>query len=90
MRNPIADRSSRRRFAQPPPAHPGNSSFAGPLAPLVLRRRDARRQLRRSGRPAVREVSSEKRRRLKDRQEGRVRTPERKTPCVLPSLTPVR
>lgn len=67
--------------AQPPPAHPGNSAFAGPSAPLVRRRRDARPQLRRSGRPAVREVSSEKRRHEKDRQQGRVRTPERNIPC---------
>jgi hypothetical protein len=40
--------------------HPGHSSFAGLLAPLVLRGRHARSQLRQSGRSAVREMSSRK------------------------------
>ena len=40
--------------------YPGHSSFAGLSAPLVLRSRDARSQLRPSGRSAVREVSSRK------------------------------
>ncbi len=40
--------------------HPGRSSFAGLLAPLALRSRDARPQLPQSGRSAVREVSSRK------------------------------
>ncbi len=40
--------------------YPGYSFFAGLSAPLVLRSRDARSQLRQSGRSAVREVSSRK------------------------------
>ncbi len=39
---------------------PGRLSFAGLAAPLVLPSRDARPQLRQSGRSAVREVSSRK------------------------------
>jgi hypothetical protein len=40
--------------------YPGHSFFAGLSAPLVLRSRDARSQLRQSGRSAVLEVSSRK------------------------------
>jgi len=40
--------------------HPGRSSFAGLQAPLVVCGRDARQQLRRSVRPAVLRMSSEK------------------------------
>ena len=40
--------------------YPGHSFFAGLSAPLVLHSRDARPQLRQSGRSAVLEVSSRK------------------------------
>jgi hypothetical protein len=48
--------------------HPGHLSCAGLLAPLVLHSRDARPQLRQSGRSAVREVSSRKDEDRKGRQ----------------------
>jgi len=44
--------------AQPPPTHPGHSSFAGLSAPLVLCGSNARPQLHPAARSAVREMSS--------------------------------
>jgi ParB family chromosome partitioning protein len=67
--------------------HPGNSSFAGPIAPLVLRRRDARPQLRRSGRPAVRKMSSEKRRHEQEWQRA-APYPVKEKPMYLVTLDP--
>lgn len=63
--------------AQPPLRHPGHSSFAGLSAPLVRRSRDARSQVRQSGRSAVREVSSS---RDEDRK-GWQNLLKGKTPC---------
>ena len=57
----VADRSSCRRILlNRRLRYPGHSFFAGLSVPLVLRSRDARSQLRQSGRSAVLEVSSRK------------------------------
>lgn len=74
--------------AQPPPAHPGPSTGAGLSAPLVLRSRDARPQLRRSARPAVREVSSKKMKTGRTGKRAASRIPEKENSMHIMKVDP--